>query len=366
MAAWARRPGDRIFDSVDGLVSFTKEKKDKSYVREAAVEHLSFMTPGDAMRPGIDPMYVTHPEHGTAMLNNHSFNQLCGLVGARAGEYKKLPTALAQIPLAWMAENADRKDAKLLLEADKPILSAADEKPVLCRAINSPTYGRIWNNEVASAVKEFIDPEVWTVPKSTAFHTKTGFITANDRKCFIFMVDEGHPIQLPGMDKPAYRGFYAWNSETGDGTGGIAEFLFFDACANRAIMGLSEFEELNIRHTAGAPDRWVRDAAPKLKEYCNSSPTKVQGLLEASRSKKVAKNEKGALEWLKARGFTKPAAKETLDLAREEQAGADGNASPYSVFNLVMGATARARNTDNNDDRVEAEKQAGKMMSAVA
>ena len=34
---------------------------------------------GNSLKAGMDPMYVTHPDHGEAMLNNHSFNQFCGL-----------------------------------------------------------------------------------------------------------------------------------------------------------------------------------------------------------------------------------------------------------------------------------------------
>jgi hypothetical protein len=361
MAAWARRPGDKVCKTVAELVAYTGKLKDASFIREAAVENLSVKAMGDSLAPGHDALVLTHPEHGQATLNNHSFNQFCGLVGARSSEYRKLPSSIAQIPLAWLAENAERKDAKILYrnggENGRSILEVA--------ALNSPTYGRIWNHELSTAVQEFIDPEVWTVPDTTAIHMKTGFITANDRKVFIFMADEKHAIELPGSDRKAYRGFYAWNSEVGDGTAGIAEFLFFSACANRAIMGLSEFEEMNIRHTSGAPDRWLKNAAPKLKEYCNSSPAGIQQRLLKSVDKTVAKDEKGAAAWLIGKGFTKPAAMETIALARTEESGAVGSASPFSVFNLVMGSTARARRYENNDDRVEAERQAGKLMDAV-
>lgn len=359
MAAWAHRPNDIQFNTVGELVEHTEKIKNNSFLKDAAVEHLSVRAEGNSLDPGKDPLILTHREHEPAKLNNLSFNQFCGLVGARASEYKKLPAAIAQIPLAYLAERADRQDAKILYYRDGQDLS--------CRALNSPSYGRIWNHELAKAVQEYIDPNVWTVPNATAFHLKTGFITTNDRKAFIFMVDEKHPIQMPGQEKPLFRGFYAWNSEVGDGAAGIAEFLFFQACANRAIMGLSEFEELYIRHTSGAPDRWMRDAAPKLKEYVNSSPEGIQKRLEAARDKKAARDEKGALEWLQNKGFTSAAAKETIELARDSVAsGADANASPLSIFNLMMGATARARNIANNDDKVELERLAGKLMLAAA
>ena len=365
MAAWAHRPGDQVFDDVgiEGLVEHTNKIKEGSFVREAAVEHLGIHAIGDSMIPGADPMVISHERsrHGpvVAKLNNHSFNQFCSAIGARAGEYRKLPTAIAQIPLAWLTQNSLRKDVKML------VYKKPGEDSLECRAINSPSYGRIWNNELALAVKDHVDSTQWAVPKATAFHTKTGFITTNDRKTFIFLVNESNPIELPGSKAPMYRGFYAWNSEVGDGTCGIAEFLYNMACANRAIMNLTGFSELNIRHTSGAPDRWVRDAVPALNEYVNKGTSEVVALLESSKRKKVAKDEKGALNWLQERGFTKALAKSTLESAREEGRGADPDVSPYSVFNIIQGLTAEAKEKANNDERVDIESRAGRLMKAV-
>jgi hypothetical protein len=361
MAAWAHRPDDIKFNTLGELVAHTEKIKDCSFLREAAVEHLSVLSRGNSFEPGVDPLYLTHEQNEWARLTHLSFNQFCSMIGARAGEYRKLPAAIAQIPLSYLAERVDRRDAKILYHKDPN-----SEGELTCRALNSPSYGRIWNYELAKAVQDYVDPNVWTVPDTTSFHLKTGFITTNDRKAFIFMVDEKHPIQLPGSDKPLYRGFYAWNSEVGDGAAGIAEFLFFSACANRAIMGLTEFKELYIRHTCGAPDRWVRDAAPKLKEYVNSSPDGIQKRLEAAKNLQPAKTEDGVLEWMQNKGFALTASKEAIELARDSIAsGADPNFSPYSIFNLMMGMTAKARTITNNDDKVEMERAAGKMLLAV-
>lgn len=359
MAAWAKRPGDEEFENVQDLLNFTKRLRNRSHVKDSAVEALSIVTHGDSMRPASDAMFVVDREGKQSLLNNYSFNQFCYAIGARAGEYKKVPSVIAQIPLAWLAENAERKDVKLLISTDE------DGDNRVCRAINSPSYGRIWNDELAEAVGNHIDPELWTIPDISTFHTKKGFITANDRKVFVFLVNEGNPIEVPGMAKPLYRGFYAWNSEVGDGTCGYADFLYNGACANRAIIGITDFEELNIRHTIGAPDRWMKDAVPKLNEYVNSSTEEIVARVQASRDRTVAKDEKGALAWLKEKKFTQALAKSALDSAREEAHGADIRSSPYSYWNIVQGLTAQARLKANNDDRVDIEKAAGKLMKLV-
>jgi hypothetical protein len=358
MAAWARRPSDLVFDAVEPLVKYTEQLRGNSFVKEAAVEHLGLRSSGDSLSLGADDMFVMK-DGQAAKLNNHSFNQFCQSIGARAGEWRKYPAALAQVPLTWKAQTADKKDVKMLIRK-------SENGHPTCAAINSPTYGRIWNHELALAVKEHVNPDIWTVPSDIAFHEHKGFITANDRKVFVFLVNETNPITLPGLDKPLFRGFYAWNSEVGDGTCGLAEFLLNGACANRSLMNLTDFTELKIRHTVGAPDRWVRDAVPSLTEYVNASTDKIAGLIQASREKVVARSEKKASEWLQERGFTKAMAMAGIESAREEERGADPSSSPYSVWNLIQGLTAEARNKENNDDRVLLEQQAGKLMKAVA
>jgi hypothetical protein len=357
MAAWARR--------LQELVEHTRELKGRSEVKEAAVEHLGIKATGDSMRPGLDGMLLVHVKGGvptTATLNNHSFNQFCQSIGARAGEYRKLPAAIAQIPLMWLTQNADRKDVKMLLTRSEKF---PDEIGLTCRAINSSSYGRIWNHELAEAVAKYVDPDVWAIPDASHFHTKTGFISADDRKAFVFLANESNPITLKGIDKPLYRGFYAWNSEVGDGTAGCAHFCYNSVCANRVMVGLKEFNELTIRHTSGAPDRWMQDAVPALDAYVNSGTENIKGLLESSRAKKVAEDDKGALKWLQERGFTKALARAGLESAREGERGADVNSSPFSVYNIVQGLTAEARAKDNNDERVAIELAAGRLFKAV-
>jgi len=356
-AAWVNRPGDHSFDTIDEVLAHTEKTRDKSFISESPLEHLGVMTTGNSLRPGADDLYVTK-DGMAARFNNYSFGQFCSIIGARASEWRKFPAALAQVPLTWLAQNGERKDVKLLL-------SQEDVAEVECRAVNSSSYGRIWNHDLVKAVKDHVDPAAWKVPQDIAFHLKKGFITANDCKVFVFLVNEANPVVVEGLP-PLYRGFYAWNSEVGDGTCGIAEFLLNKVCANRAMVGTTSFHELNIRHTSGAPDRWMRDAVPSLHSYVNASTARTAEMLQASRTKKVAKDEKGALEWLQNRGFAAPLAKAALESAREESRGADPNSSPYSVWNIIQGLTAEAREKMNNDDRVDLERQAGKLMKAAA
>ena len=56
---------------------------------------------------------------------------------------------------------------------------------------------------------------------------------------FVFLVDDLNPIEagrLPdGSPDLYFRGFYAWNSEVGSRTLGIASFFLRAVCQNRTL-----------------------------------------------------------------------------------------------------------------------------------
>src|SRR3546814_11264451 len=87
----------------------------------------------------------------------------------------------------------------------------------------------------------------------------TTTLYASDRDVFLFLVDDAHPIEaacLHNGDTDLYfRGFYAWNSEVGSKTLGIASFYLRAVCMNRNIRGADGFEELSIRHSKFATNR---------------------------------------------------------------------------------------------------------------
>jgi len=69
-----------------------------------------------------------------------------------------------------------------------------------------------------------------------------------------------------------FRGFYCWNSEVGSKTLGIASFYLRAVCMNRNLWGVENFEEITIRHSKFAAQRFAHEAAPALTSFANSSP----------------------------------------------------------------------------------------------
>src|ERR1700688_2797641 len=97
---------------------------------------------------------------------------------------------------------------------------------------------------------------------------ETTTLYASDRDVFLFLVDDTHPIEagrLPNGDPDLYfRGFYCWNSEVGSKTLGIASFYLRAVCMNRNLWGVEDFQEISIRHSKFATQRFAHEAAPAL------------------------------------------------------------------------------------------------------
>ena len=89
------------------------------------------------------------------------------------------------------------------------------------------------------------------------------------------VADEENRIELPcrraGHSGSFARGFFVWNSEVGKATLGAGFFLFDYVCCNRIIWGADQYTEVRIRHTKGAPDRWLEEVTPVLREYSQAS-----------------------------------------------------------------------------------------------
>ena len=123
----------------------------------------------------------------------------------------------------------------------------------------------------------------------------TTTLYASDRDVFLFLVDDTHPIEagrLPNGEPDLYfRGFYCWNSEVGSKTLGIASFYLRAVCMNRNLWGVEGFEEISIRHSKFAAQRFAQEAAPALTSFAHSSPAPFVDGIKAAREHIVARTD---------------------------------------------------------------------------
>lgn len=255
-----------------------------------------------------------------------------------------------------------------------------DDGRLELRAVTGPEYGRIWDHELVSAVMKIAGngtgDTMWKVPGvldwATMIHNPFVDITkdtttlyASDRDVFVFLVDDTHPIEagrLSNGERDLYfRGFYAWNSEVGSKTLGIASFYLRAICANRNLWGTQNFEEITIRHSKFAAQRFAHEAAPALTRFANSSPAPFVAGIKAARERIVARKDDDRETFLRRRGFSKGETGKVIEMVLSEE-----GRPPESIFDFVQGITALARTKTNQDTRLELEGKAKKLLESAS
>ncbi|OWV71167.1 hypothetical protein ATY76_31435 [Rhizobium sp. R339] len=365
---WFTRPDDERFLSLTELYDTVRSRADRAQAR--TIESAAIRV--EATRDNAERLELLVPGQRQPIAPTHwSYGQLCGLVGAPATYMRQLPAPLAAINLQHGLLN-HRAELVKTLEMDDGRLEL--------RAVTGPEYGRIWDHELVSAVMKIAGngtgDTMWKVPGvldwATMTHNPFVDITkdtttlyASDRDVFLFLVDDTHPIEagrLPNGEPDLYfRGFYAWNSEVGSKTLGIASFYLRAVCANRNLWGTENFEEITIRHSKFAAQRFAHEAAPALTSFANSSPAPFVAGIKAARERIVARKDEDRETFLRRRGFSKGETGKVIEMVLSEE-----GRPPESVFDFVQGITALARTKTNQDTRLELEVKAKKLLEGVS
>ncbi|HTM81575.1 DUF932 domain-containing protein [Asticcacaulis sp.] len=365
---WFSRPDDERYLNLDDLYEATRKRANLARVRTVA----SNLVRVEASREDTENLSLILPGRDDQVAPTHwSFGQLCGLVSAPASYMRQLPAPLAGINLQHGLLN-HRAELIKTMETE-------DGRTEL-RAATGPDYGRIWDHELVKAVQKIagngLGDTRWKVPGvldwGTMMHNpyvdvtkETTTLYASDRDIFLFLVDDTHPIEaglLPNGEPDLYfRGFYAWNSEVGSKTLGIASFYLRAVCQNRNLWGVESFEEITIRHSKLAANRFAHEATPALNSFANSSPAGFIAGIKAARDHVVAKTDDERETFLRKRGFSKPETNKIIETVLNEE-----GKKPESIFDFVQGITALARSKSHQDSRLDLETKAKKLMSAVA
>jgi len=355
---WATRPSDERFTSLtDMLAHFTAQRR-SSAAKVVPSRAITVAPAGDAAG-----LVVAGPNGNGFAPSHWSFGQLANLAGAPAGYLRSLPSPLVADALNYgLQVQRDVEDVGLLLHRD------ASTGVQTVRAATGPRYGRIWNADVIRGLTDVVGDGVsgdWRVPgifgKALTEVTKENTtLFAGDRDFFVFLADEQHRIEIPnrrdGQPGSLARGFFVQNSEVGSGVFGISTFLFDYVCQNRIVWGASEAKELRIRHTSGAPERFLREVAPALQTYANSSASSLVAKIEKARDAKLD----NVNEWLAKRFGPRSVA--PLQAIHQLEEGRPIE----SLWDVSTAVTARARSIEWQDDRVAMEREAGAVLDLAA
>ncbi|MET4690694.1 DUF932 domain-containing protein [Sinorhizobium fredii] len=365
---WFLRPDDQRYLSLGALHDAVKSRADGAHAR--TVESRAIRV--EAARDNAERLSLVVPGQERPLAPSHwSFGQLCSLVGAPATYMRQLPAPLAGINLQHGLVS-NRAELVKTLETD--------HGHVELRAVTGPDYGRIWDHELVAAVMNIAGngtgDTIWKIPGmldwATMTHNplvditkETTTLYASDRDIFLFLVDDTHPIEAGrlanGEPDLYFRGFYCWNSEVVSKTLGIASFYLRAVCQNRNLWGVENFEEITIRHSKFAAERFAHEAAPALMRFANSSPAPFIAGIRAARERIVARSDEDREAFLRRRGFSRSETGKIIDTVLSEE-----GRPPESIFDFVQGITALARAKSHQDTRLDLEAKARKLLERAA
>ncbi|WP_454798408.1 DUF932 domain-containing protein [Novosphingobium lindaniclasticum] len=365
---WFARPADERFLSLGDLHAMMLARAEAATTRIVESRAIEVRAePGDADRLTLLTPGCAEPVAPT----NWSFGQLCSLVGAPSAYLRGLPATLAGINLQHGLLSHRGEHVKML--------ETRDGRTEL-RAVTGPDYGRIWDHELVAAVMRIAGNGTgdtrWKVPGVLDWSTMTynphvdvtsdtTTLYASDRDVFLFLVDDTNPIEagkLPsGEPDLFFKGFYCWNSEVGSKTLGIATFFLRAVCMNRNLWGVENFEEINIRHSKFAANRFAEHAAPALSRFAGSSPRSFIEGIRTARERIVARNDEDRISFLRGRGFSKGDTGRIIATVLDEEGH-----PPSSLYDFVQGITATARSKVHQDDRLELEGKARRLLERAS
>ena len=365
---WFSRPNDERYLSLSALQEAVKGRAERSRTR--TVESAAIRV--EASRNDPERLGLMLPGAEAPVAPTHwSFGQLASLVSAPAAYLRQLPAPLAGINLQYGLTHGRAEQVKTL---------ETEGGHTELRAVTGPDYGRIYDHELVSAVQRIAGDGVgdtrWKVPGvldwSTGIYNPRVDITmdtttlyASDRDVFLFLVDDMNPIEagkLPdGSPDLFFRGFYCWNSEVGAKTLGIASFYLRAVCQNRNLWGVEDFQEISIRHSKYAANRFAHEAAPALLRFADSSPAPFIDGIRSARERIVARTDEDRTDFLRKRGFGKAESAKIVETVLAEEGH-----PPESGFDFVQGITAIARTKPQQDARLDLEGRAKKLLEHAA
>ena len=374
---WFSRPDDQKFLTLDDMLAHKKVDAQRMTSRTVDTHKVKIIGDFDEANPSRGNIFVEYTdenkqEHYNAP-TNWSFGQLSQLAGAPAGYLKDLPAPLAADCIQWGLKYNRSKD---LIKVYGNQANGGE-----LRAATGPDYGRIYDWEILDPIKNLIDESGgrWKVPgmmvgsrnglavydPEVPVSMDTTTLFASDRDVFVFLVDDRNPIEvgkLPnGEPDLMFRGFYAWNSETGSKTAGIAAMYLRGVCMNRNLWGVENFEQIKIRHTKFAPDRFAMEARPALQSFANGSTHSFIEGVQAAKDLKVAKDDEERLDFLTKRaGLSGRMAKAASARHFKEE-----GRPVETVWDAAQAITAIARDVPHQDARIQVERKAGALLDKV-
>ncbi len=363
---WASRPPDQCFESLQDLHNFCSSYRSRSEVISA---ELSTMRIGPHYRHS-DDLVIAGPGadlgHGFEF-TNFSFGQLCSNIQCPPDFISTLPSEMAAEVMNYKLEQFEKdggKQALLLVQHEKD--STTGDKTIL-KATTSKVYDRVWNAQVTRFLLVVNDhfggrfkPPVENWKGESELLGGTG-LYASDRDMFAFLIDEQKSLDVKGSE--LVRGFFIKNNEVGTGSLSICMFLCDFVCGNHIIWNVNQAIQVSARHSGRAATETFEKVFPMAIAIQVASKASLdEDRIKLAQDKILGPNKEKVTDYL----FGKRLATRKLANAAWEYSDMRDGMNPNSVWGMVSGLTAMARNVSHYDKREVIEISATKLMEEVA
>jgi hypothetical protein len=229
------------------------------------------------------------------------------------------------------------------------------------RACTSETYGRLWDEELYTAVRDQIAlPEGWTCELATR-SDRDSYLTLSNRRSVLQDPSVQAIVNDPnaGADRIMYRSLTIGNSETGAGSVWYQAGLYRARCKNLALWSASVEGTFRRRHVGEKVFRdTIRAILTLARRYANQSADADQRIINGLISAELASTKEGIVDELVRMGATKKQATEAYDRCEVTE-----HASPRSFWGIAQGFTRLSQDSGFQDERMALDQLAGKILA---
>ena len=363
---WISRPADERFTSLLDMQAFKTRIRENSQSKVLSSRKLAIEPASETGVPTTSGLMVLDQSGHSSVPTHWSFGQLCSLASPGNSPASYFRDTSMPTPMIADCLNYNLRFTRGV--EDIGVLLTQDDEVSELRSVNGPNYGRIYDADVVDALVDRFGDGVtgqWRIPgefgKAVSVTKDNTTLFASDRDMFVFLADEDNRIEIPnrraGRSGSFARGFFVWNSEVGKTTLGADFFLFDYVCCNRIVWGADQYTEVRIRHTKGAPYRWLEEVTPVLREYAEASAKPVVEAIEHAREKRLGDE----LDAFLATRFGKTMVPALKAIHQTEE-----GRPIETLWDVTTAATAHARSLNNNDKRIEIERAAGQVLKLTA
>ena len=387
--AWASRPPDQCFDSLEEMHTFCSDYRYRSETVGAELsslrilphhergDDLALFGVGEAQRSRKGGQGLRLASSSGARkdskpegigFTNFSFSQLCSNLLCPSDFISTLPSNMASDVMNFklkQLEKAGGKQSKLLLQKEFPNGGKGKKKKesVILRAATSNIYDRLWNSQVTEFLlkvnrnlKGRFQPPVenWKGEGGTGLY-------ASDRDMFAFLVDKEKQLDVSGAE--LVRGFYISNNEVGSGSLRFCMFLCDYICGNHIIWDVSEAITIAARHAGNAATDTFNNLLPLAIAFQISKKASIdEDKVKNAQKTILGKDKEKTVDFV----FEKRIASRRLAEAAWVSSDHREGVNPNSAWGMICGLTAMARQVEHYDKRAAIESGAAKLMLGVA